>query len=143
MSTYVGYITLQEPTMEDLQKISFYTPGPAVEDVLCDTQFFYGQTHDLYYALYQIRLHENSDTHDHMYFVCEENVYTSGDPKFRDLNVRAILSDFYANFGTGCYAAEIPHEPRRIFVVEGINNKALSNLMAKMARGRIGIVGRK
>lgn len=140
MSTYVGYITLQQPTLEDLQKISQWTPGPAVEDVLCDMQYIYAQMHGLYYALYQIRLHDNPATHDHMYFVCEENVYTTGDPKFRDFNVRAILTEFYTNFGTACYAADIPDEPRRIFKIEGLDNKALSNLMAQMARGRMGSV---
>lgn len=144
MSMYVGYISTQQPTIEDLQKVSFYTPGPAVEDVLCDAQFFYGRSGDLYFALYQIRLHENSVLRsNNMYFVCEESVHASGEPKDRDYAVREILTEFYTQFGTACYEADFPDEARRIYKVDGLNNKALSNLMAQMARSTMGIAGRK
>lgn len=137
MSMYVGYISTQKPTIEDLQKISFFTPGPAVDNVKCDTQFFYGGTDDLFFAIYQIRLHDNASTYDNMYFVCEESVYESGNSKLRDYTVRGILTEFYQNFGKACYVADFPLDVRRVFKVTGLNNHELSNLMAQMARTRI------
>lgn len=135
MSIYVGYITTKIPVLQDLDKIAMYTPGPAVRDVLCDTQFVYNKLNDLYFAVYQIRLHENASTADHMFFVCEEGVYTPGaDNMARDVSVRTILTEFYTTHAEACYIVDPDDETAPVFKVTGLDNKGLSDLFAQVAR---------
>lgn len=138
MAIYVGYITTKKPEIDDLAKLALYTPGPKVQDTLCDTQFIFGMVDDLYYAIYQIRLKEgNASEQDHMYFVCDDSVYGTGEPSVRDYIVRGLLTEFYTNFGAALYSAEIPNDPTKLFKIEGLKNKELSSLMAQMARATL------
>lgn len=141
MSIYVGYFTTKIPVLEDLDKLAPYTPGPVVKDVLCDTQFVYNKLNDLYFAVYQIRLHEHAATYDHMFFVCEEGVYTPGaDNMARDVTVRTILTEFYTVHGDGCFIVDPEDETAPVFKVTGLDNKGLSELFAQVARSNMSAV---